>query len=403
MNKPTILVLAAWYIPGYEKGGSVISISNIVNALQDRFDFKIITIGCNSEGVPYSGIQLNCWNPIGNTEVYYFSSFFRALLGMRSLISKVNYDILYLNSFFQPAFTGFPLLLRRLHLLDKKTVVLAPRGEFSEGALQLKRKKKSLYIDLAVRINLYNLYNGIVWQASSSLEADAIRRILPGVKNIVVAPDLANWRDPPESVTTPDRKKDKNHLRIIFLSRICRMKNLQGALEILKNARGIIDFDIFGPLEDKEYWDECEKVIRELPDNIQVHYRGEVKREDVQMTFSQYHLFLFPTLGENFGHVIIESLLSGCPVLISDQTPWHGLQEAGAGWVIPLADIRAFQQVIDYLCDLTQQEFVRLSDKATDYGKAYLQDDSVLEANFHLFKDLLSNGNEQVSLGKSRY
>jgi hypothetical protein len=44
---------------------------------------------------------------------------------------------------------------------------------------------------------------------------------------------------------------------------------------------------------------------------------------------AEYDLFLFPTLGENYGHVISEALASGCPVVISDQTPWRNLEAEG--------------------------------------------------------------------------
>jgi glycosyltransferase involved in cell wall biosynthesis len=37
----------------------------------------------------------------------------------------------------------------------------------------------------------------------------------------------------------------------------------------------------------------------------------------------KYDLFILPTLNENFGHSIVESLSVGTPVLISDNTPWR--------------------------------------------------------------------------------
>lgn len=44
-----------------------------------------------------------------------------------------------------------------------------------------------------------------------------------------------------------------------------------------------------------------------------------------------------PTQGENYGHVFIEALSSGTPILLSDQTPWRNLKDKGIGWDIPLA------------------------------------------------------------------
>jgi hypothetical protein len=42
-DKPTILILNEYYLPGYKAGGPIRSISNLVSWLGDDFNFKIIT------------------------------------------------------------------------------------------------------------------------------------------------------------------------------------------------------------------------------------------------------------------------------------------------------------------------------------------------------------------------
>lgn len=60
-----------------------------------------------------------------------------------------------------------------------------------------------------------------------------------------------------------------------------------------------------------------------------------------------HHVFLFPTLGENYGHVIQEALSAGCVTLISDQPPpWQDLEESGVGASIPLDQPR---RLVDWL------------------------------------------------------
>jgi glycosyltransferase involved in cell wall biosynthesis len=46
-------------------------------------------------------------------------------------------------------------------------------------------------------------------------------------------------------------------------------------------------------------------------------------------------LFLLPSHGENFGLSIAEALASGVPAIVTDTTPWSGLNRTGAGWCIP--------------------------------------------------------------------
>jgi glycosyltransferase involved in cell wall biosynthesis len=46
-------------------------------------------------------------------------------------------------------------------------------------------------------------------------------------------------------------------------------------------------------------------------------------------------LFLLPSHGENFGLSIAEALACGVPAIVTDTTPWSGLNQIGAGWCVP--------------------------------------------------------------------
>lgn len=149
-------------------------------------------------------------------------------------------------------------------------------------------------------------------------------------------------------------KKKKNRLKIIFISRICEKKNLLGAIKIISNLTEFpIQFDIYGNIEDKEYWKSCKKELEKLPINIKWKYQGECDSNNVIETLANYDIFLFPTFGENFGHVISEALLAGCVAVISDQTPWLDLDNYKCGNVINLKNINSF---VDVLVDYTKMD-----------------------------------------------
>ena len=176
-------------------------------------------------------------------------------------------------------------------------------------------------------------------------------------------------------------------MKIIILSRIARVKNLDIALKILSKVTANVVFDIYGPLEDPKYWTECQELINILPHNIMVHYRGIVTPDQIIPVFGCYDLFLLPTGGENYGHVIAESLTSGTPVLISDKTPWKNLQSNNFGWDIPLDKINLYIEIIENYAkmSLDQRSEKRSSIKAAI--EKYLLDPIVLEANIQLFLD----------------
>jgi glycosyltransferase involved in cell wall biosynthesis len=299
------------------------------------------------------------------------------------MLSSINYDVLYLNSFFNPVFTIKPLILRRLKLIPNKPVVLAPRGEFSQGALNIKNLKKDNYIRLA---KLSGLYSGIHWQASSEYEHNDIKKAM-GVKDkdITIAPNL-----PPavHEKNFPKKNKVLGKLDIIFLSRIDRKKNLDGALKILSSIEieGEIIFDIYGPITNQPYWDECKALMHYLPSNIKAEYKGVVPNEQVRKLFSQYDLFFFPTHGENFGHVILESLLAGTPVLISDQTPWKRLEENYAGFEFSLDSKSSFIKKITHFVQIANSEFQQYSSSSIVYAMQHLDNDQTRYSNINLFK-----------------
>jgi glycosyltransferase involved in cell wall biosynthesis len=288
------------------------------------------------------------------------------------------------------------LWLRLFRQIPERPLVLAPRGEFSVGALGLKPLKKSAYLWLAHRVNLYK---GLVWQASSAFEAADIQRqmtrpdlmvkIAPPV--VRIATDLLNSADlaPKAAFSGP---KQPGQLRIVFLSRLVRMKNLDLALQLLAKLSGQIQFDIYGPQEDADYWQECVQLIDKLPANVQARYCGQVLPNQVMQVFAQYHLFLFPTRGENFGYVILEALLAGCPVLISDQTMWHGLEQAGVGWDLPLTQPEQFRAAVQRCLAMDEAEFkawsARARDYATNYARAQAQTARV--AYQYLFQRILN-------------
>jgi len=138
-------------------------------------------------------------------------------------------------------------------------------------------------------------------------------------------------------------------------------------------------------LEDLAYWDECQSLIRGLPANVSAHYRGMLIHNDVGRVFREHDLFLFPTLGENFGHVILESLVAGCPVMISDRTPWRNLKQMEVGWDLPLDQPVLFERALAECVEMSDEAHRRMSARASAFAQARIEDPDVVEQNRRLF------------------
>jgi glycosyltransferase involved in cell wall biosynthesis len=249
MKKYKILTFVAYYLPGYKSGGPVRTIANMVESLSSDFHFKIITSDRDSfETDSYPDIQVNAWNRVGQADVFYVSPHKRTLGYLRQILQDTEYDVLYLNSLFATHFTIKPLMLRRLGLIPDKPVVIAPRGEFSQGAMGLKSRKKHIYLSLA---NTLSLYNNMTWQASSEHEVNDIKREMgKRIQKISIAPNLPSAVPELPVMQQPADTDSDRPLKIIFLSRISPKKNLDYAIAVLAQVKARVQFDLYGIVDD---------------------------------------------------------------------------------------------------------------------------------------------------------
>ena len=390
----TILTFVDYYLPGYKSGGPVRSIANLVDRLGSDFRFVVVTTDRDcGDREAYPGIRHGSTRQVGKAEVIYVARSVSPFSLVARVVRQVAPDVIYLNSFFSRTFSIVPIVLRRLGVIPWSPVVLAPRGEFSPGALNIKSKRKQLFLAAASAIRLHD---DVTWQASSAYEADDIRRCIPGLEQdqmskivvapIMVAPDLVETGPPINRRAA--RQKRRDSLRAVFLSRLTRKKNLDTALRILRQVRGRVDFSIAGPIEDADYWKKCQQLIHTLPENVTVHYLGAVDPADVPNVLARHDLFFFPTLGENYGHVILEALTAGCPVLLSDQTPWRQLTEDGVGWDLPLDGLDRFRDVLEQCIAMDDATFAEWSERAAAYGLRKASDPHAVEANRRLFRSV---------------
>ena len=335
------------YLPGHKDGGPLRTIINVTDALGDEYEFYIACLDRDhGDEKPYPNIKLGEWNTIGKAKVWYVPphGFTKKLI--LELSKKV--DLIYTCGFYDDY--GYKtLLLKKTGKLKEKPVVVASMGSFSKGALAQKALKKKLFISL---LKIFGLFKNITWSVTSELEANDLKRVISKKAKYIIAEDL------PRSNVPGIGNRDLNEKSIVFLSRICPKKNLLGAIRAVSGLKIEAKFDIYGPKEDVDYWNICEVELNKLPNNINWQYKGDVPSEEVQCVLQKYNVFLFPTLGENYGHVIFEALSVGCVPIISDQTPWNVIQEKPAGYILPLSE-----DMYDYTETLSNYFFEPLEKK----------------------------------------
>ena len=120
---------------------------------------------------------------------------------------------------------------------------------------------------------------------------------------------------------------------------------------------------------------------------------GPIENESVNDMFRNYDLFFLPTKGENFGHVILESMSAGTPTLIADTTPWKNLEESGVGWDISLSSPNEFVNAIEKMFHLDEKEYSKMRNSVQNYAEKVTNDVSILNQSKELFLNSLGRGN----------
>lgn len=386
--RPTILVICDYYLPGFESGGAMRTIVNMVERMSDEFDFRIVTRDHDGplNKKPYETVRIGEWNRVGNTDVYYMP---RGKTGSRDLLTLIHYtkpNAIYVNSFFS-SLTIAVLSLKKRGRITDVPIILAPEGEFSPGALSLKRVKKQLYLKAAKSLRLLD---NITWKTASDSEVSEIEASLGRIDNVHIAPNLPPLTEDRDPAAKPP--KSSGTARMAFLSRYMRKKNFNWLLERLNYVEGDLKISIYGPIEDAEYWKGAEELIAKLPENVRVTARGPVSYDKVNETLSKYEFFVLPTLGENFGHVFVEAFAAGCPVITSDRTPWRDLEEKGIGWDLSLETPQRWVEIIDRCIAMKADEFSAMSKKASEFAKAWLAAPELEGSNREVLRAAIEKG-----------
>ena len=215
-------------------------------------------------------------------------------------------------------------------------------------------------------IKYLHLSRNVIFQSTSDEETDGIKKYFSNNRIVFLnnVPTLTKIRKDYSIKKTGEAK-------FVFVSRIVWKKNLLFALQVINRVNdGSLQFDIYGSIEEPQYWEECLKIINNFSNKIKINYCGVCKHDDIPIILSSYDALFFPTFSENYGHIIAESLSVGLPIIISDQTPWSNINSTKGGWAIPLKDEDMYLKAVESIigCSSTEMKY-RVEDSIAFFRK----------------------------------
>jgi glycosyltransferase involved in cell wall biosynthesis len=208
-----------------------------------------------------------------------------------------------------------------------KPLVVSPRGMLSPNALSFSRLKKKLFWHLLQR---KVVAEAACIHATGSGEYEDVRAL--GLVNPVAVI--------PNGVDIPEISEDMNTFNpseriLLALGRIHPKKGFDRLLRAwakVESAYPTWRLRIVGPAELGH-----EKALRALANSLglqRVTIEDPIHGDAKNAAYREADLFVLPSLNENFGLTVAESLASGTPVISSKGAPWSGLEIEGCGWWI---------------------------------------------------------------------
>ena len=130
---------------------------------------------------------------------------------------------------------------------------------------------------------------------------------------------------------------------LLFVSRLAKEKNVQFLLESfakLAQETGGVHFVLVGSGEE-------EQALKDLAAgrglSTQTHFAGTLKGEDLVSAFKGADLFVFASVTETQGMVVLEAMAAGCPVVAVDAPGVRDVVEDGRnGYLVADGDVEAF-------------------------------------------------------------
>ncbi len=334
-----ILATCFGFPPAFRGGGPIRTMAGMLAGTSANHQVALLTrnvdLGCEEPLVADN----HEWKSYGHVRVLYLDRGARALVrGIRRGLALAP-DVIYLNSLFSPQFSLPFAVLQKLH--PTAQLVIAPRGELQGGALASKSQKKATFLRLTRRAGLYDR---VIWHASSEDEASRIRQTFGEEARVIVREDDTLL---PHRAELPAAGPGAHTaLRAAFVGRITPHKGLHIALQALSAVDRAVEFTVFGPEEDPDYLQDCRRLSQSVPAGVTIRFAGPLDNDQVRGALSDHDLLLLPTAGENFGHIIAESLSVGCPVLCTDTTPWSDRLRGGGGVVVDSRDPEDWSKTI---------------------------------------------------------
>lgn len=347
-----ILIVTPSYKPAFVYGGPIFSVAYLAEELTKQNEVLVISTTAN--GLEELDFPINEVQNINGVSVRFFSrqtkDHSHLSFGLLSYLWKNggDYDIIHIQSWWNLVALFSALICK----IKNWKYVITPRGMLSPYTYQSSLVKKLIHLFLG-----NNLLKRAVIHATASDEAVKIENL--NIKyNIQVAPNYV-------SVDIPFMERIQNQIpQLLFLSRIHPKKGLDILIKSLKLLPIDVKLNIVGD-GDAEYIDTLKKIALSNQVQDKIIWHGSIYDDAKYNMYASCDLMILPSHDENFANNVLESLLLGTPVVVSENV---GLaifvKNNNLGWVFKGGELQLADAITKALNDKDRREKINTSARA---------------------------------------
>ena len=249
--------------------------------------------------------------------------------------------------------------------------VFGPLGGGEDAPLRLKksiRGKEKLREIVRTCVNKLALFDPFLWLAYSKasvvlVATDQTRKALPLIarRRAICFPNLGV---DPELVRFPSARVAGEPLRLLFVGHLFGLKGVHLAIRAfaLALSQGAsVEFTLLG---EGGFGPKLRHISRRLGVELRIKWIASLPLQGVFELYAQHHCFLFPSLHDSGGSVVLEAQLHGLPVICLDLGGPPTLLANGAGIVVSTAaadEETVVERLAEAICQIAANDELRVS------------------------------------------
>ncbi len=232
---------------------------------------------------------------------------------------------------------------------EKNMKLTGDNSLFKEHIYMWNNKHMQNFVDEIIDSNYFIVPSNIVKESLIYCGAED--------KNIKIVPygvDINQF-------TFKNKKSINKRLKLIYVGQVTYRKGIHHLLEVISKLNADeVEVELVGT------YSTDSNIYKKYSSYENIKFTGFVTRDNLSTKYQQADVFVFPTLGEGYGLVVLEAMSCGLPVICSDYAGGNDAVVDGEnGFVFPAGNEHELQNKIEWFIK-NRQILSQMSKKANE-------------------------------------